>query len=101
MTTRPVRSSPSATASRFGEAALVRLADAGEQEDPVVGREAERDREEEHRLRQLERALAAVVQGPSSRPSWNTQTSTPNAAERLSAFITIAFTGRTTDLVTR
>ena len=58
VTMRPVRSSPSATASSFGRAAVVRLLDAREQEHAVVGREPERDREQQHRLGRLERALA-------------------------------------------
>ena len=44
------------------EAVVVRLADPREQEDAVVGREPERDRKEQHRLGQLERALAAVAE---------------------------------------
>ena len=64
MMTRPVRSSPSATASRFGRPVVVRLLDPREQEDAVVGREPEGDREQQHGLRQLERALAPVVEQP-------------------------------------
>ena len=54
VTMRPVRSSPSATASRFVEAAVARLLDPREEEDRVVGREAERGRAEQDRLRRLE-----------------------------------------------
>ena len=41
---RPVRSSPTATASESASAAVARLLDAREQEDAVVGRETEADR---------------------------------------------------------
>ena len=54
VTMRPVRSSPSATASRVGRAAVVRLLDAREQEDAVVGGEPEGDREQQDRLGRLE-----------------------------------------------
>ena len=52
------------------EPRVVRLLDPREQEDAIVGGEPERDREEERRLGQLERALAAVVQErpPAARP---------------------------------
>ena len=40
------------------QARVVRLPDPREQEDAVVGREPEGDREQQHRLRELERALA-------------------------------------------
>ncbi len=36
---------------------------------------------------------------PCNRPSWNTSTSSPNAALRVSRFITSAFTGSTTERV--
>ncbi len=41
---------------------VARLLDPREQEDPVVGGEAERDREQQDRHRLFERALAAVVE---------------------------------------
>ena len=60
VTIRPVRSRPIATASAVGDAAVVCLFDPGEQEDGVVGCEAEPDREEEDRLGCVERAVASV-----------------------------------------
>ena len=54
VTTRPVRSRPSATASRFCEAPVARFLDPGEEEDRVVGRQAERGGAEQDRLRRLE-----------------------------------------------
>src|SRR5215207_364840 len=41
---------------------VMRLLDPGEQEDAVVGRETEDDREQQDRHRLLERSLAAVIQ---------------------------------------
>ena len=49
VTIRPVRSSPTATASR-SQPAVARLLDAREQEHAVVGREPERDAEQQDRL---------------------------------------------------
>jgi hypothetical protein len=48
----------------------VRLLDAREQEHAVVGREPERDREQQHGLAGLERALAREAEQPSRWPSW-------------------------------
>ena len=62
VTIRPVRSSPIATASESRGAAVARLLDPREQEDAVVGGEAEGDREQQDRHRLLERALARVVE---------------------------------------
>ena len=61
VTIRPVRSSPIATASA-PSAAVARLLDPRQQEDAVVGREPERDREQQQRLRRLEPALARVAE---------------------------------------
>ena len=62
VTIRPVRSSPIATDSESLGAAVARLLDPREQEDGVVGREAEGDGEEQDRHRLLERSLARVVE---------------------------------------
>ena len=62
VTTRPVRSRPSATASRFeapaSRASLIRV----EQEDAVVGRDPEGEREQDQRLGEVERAWAVVAE---------------------------------------
>ena len=44
---------------------------------------------------------ASVPTSPPRWPSWNTQTSAPKPAPRLSRFITNALTGTTTDPVNR
>ena len=59
---RPVRSRPIATASESERAAVASLLDPGEQEDAVVGGQAERDREQEQGLGGLEAALAVVAE---------------------------------------
>ena len=62
---RPVRSlEPERDGLAVREPRVVGLLEPGEEEDPVVGREAERDREQQHGLSQLERSLAAVVEEP-------------------------------------
>ena len=62
VTIRPVRSSPIATALGVRGAVVARLLDPREQEDRVVGREAEGDREEQDRHRLLDRPRARVVE---------------------------------------
>ena len=61
VTMRPVRSRPHATAARVRLAAVVRLLDAREQEDRVVGRETEHGRGEQDGLRLLEPLDAGAV----------------------------------------
>src|SRR5436190_3534703 len=53
---------------RVGGPAIASFLDPREQEDPVVGGESERDREQEQRHRLLERALARVAEEPLEAP---------------------------------
>ena len=101
VTMRPVRCSPSATASSLGAPLSCTSLMRAEQEDAVVGREPEGDREQQHRLRGLDRALAGEAEQPLEWPSWKTSTSRPNAALSVSRFITSALTGSTTEPVIR
>ena len=85
-----------------GGAAVARLLDPREQEDAVVGREPEGDREQEERLRRLERRPGSCSRaGPRSRPSWKIRTRIPNTALRPSRFISSCFSGSTTEPVIR
>ena len=52
---------------RVRQPRVVVLLDPRQQEDPVVGRERERDHEQQDRLRRLEGALARVAQEPLER----------------------------------
>ena len=80
----------------------MRLLDAREQEDAVVGREPERDREQQHRLARLQaHPGSSKPSSPSRWPSWKISTSRPNAAVSVSRFITSALIGSTTDPVIR
>ena len=82
-------------------AGVVELLDACEQEHAVVGRERERDSEEQDRLREVDARRLRIPSSPRSRPSWNTKTRKPNAALTVSAFITSAFNGRISEPVIR
>jgi hypothetical protein len=84
---------------RVGGSGVSRLLDPREQQDPVIGRQAEPDREQEDRLGRVERALASVGEEPLQVSVLEDQHQMPNTALRLSAFISTALTGSTTEPV--
>ena len=95
--TRPVSAMPSATARRRVAVADPLLADARDQEHLVVHREAEHDREHEHRDPRLDRALLHAEHARRASPSWKTATVTPSAPPMLSRFISAAWIGITSE----
>ena len=62
VTTAPVRSTPTATASRSLQPAVARLLDAPEQEHAVVGREREDERGGDEEVGRLDAAVAGVAE---------------------------------------
>ena len=68
VTIRPGPLQPERDRLAVRQPGVARLLDPREQEDAVVGRERERHREQQHRLRRLERALRRVVEQPLEPP---------------------------------
>ena len=79
----------------------MRLLDAREQEHAVVGREPERDREQQDGCVDSTRLGSCSRAEDSNRPSWKISTSRPNAALSVSRFMISALTGSTTEPVIR
>ena len=102
VTMRPVCSSPTATASRFGSPAVPLFLDPRQEKDAVVGREPERDRKEQHGLRQLQRALAAVGEQAFEAPVLEDEDEDARCvAKSDNAFISSVFSGSTSERVAR
>ena len=75
------------------------LLDAGEDEDLVVHRQPEQDREDEDRDEVLTRRAGS--RAPPNQPSWKTSTSAPKAAPVASRLSTIALSGIAIEWKTR
>ena len=94
---RPVRCTPVATARVVVVGEVPLLPDPGEQEDLVVHRQPDQDRQHEDRLGRVEEAGRGEAERTLEWPSAKIQVITPNEALIESRFITIAFNGSTSD----